>query len=61
MGSACMTLTMQSSRFFWNPDSSLVVYLTVKEEHGVGMDEPDHAEQHVLQEPGLLVGSLPDC
>ena len=58
MGSAWMSLTMQSSRFFWNLNSSLVVYLTVKEEHGVGMYEPDHAEQQVLLEPGLLVGVL---
>ena len=61
MGLACMTLTMQSSRYFWNSYSSLVVYLTVKEEHGVGMYDPDHAEQQVLLKPGLLIGSLPDC
>jgi|LakMenEpi03Aug12_release.lakeMendotaPanAssembly.Ray.scaffolds.fasta_scaffold353123_1 hypothetical protein len=38
--------------------SWIAIYLTVEEEHGVGMDETHHAEQEILLKAGLLVGIL---
>ncbi len=36
--------------------SWIAIYLTVEEEHGIGMDETHHTEQEILLEAGLLVG-----